>query len=108
MEVSDGLQLDIELARPLVTPASARTPVPPLDAQKQRLLAAVVTTSDSSGYTAKPVPCGHRAPEEESYEIQIEAPVPKAAAAATPSLPLAAPAPRSIRWPTCSPASTSR
>lgn len=81
MAVSDGLQLDIELARPAAAPASTQDASAALDAQKQRLLAAVVTTSDSSGYKARPAPAPLEHSEEESYEIQIEAPAPKAAAA---------------------------
>lgn len=84
MAVSDGLQLDIELARPVAAPATAQDASAALDAQKQRLLAAVVTTSDSSGYTARPAPAPMEHSEEESYEIQIEAPAPKAAAARAP------------------------
>lgn len=91
MAVSDGLQLDIELARPAAAPATPQDASAALDAQKQRLLAAVVTTSDSSGYTARPAPAPVEHSEEESYEIQIEAPAPKAAA--TPAPAVAAPRP---------------
>lgn len=90
VSVVDNLQLEIDLARPPsapnLRPVSAQSGSDALAAQKQRLLEAVVTTSDSTGYAAR---AASEAAEDEGYEIQIESAAAKAAGNLTP--PLAAP-----------------
>ena len=106
MSVVDNLQLEIDRdaaavgSEPAAGERSERQRC--LAAQKQRLLEAVVKTSDSTGYAAR---IASEAAEDEGYEIQIESAAARAAGNPTPALAaLRLPPPnrlRSIRWRIC-------